>query len=170
MSTKRAIIDLINKGYDINKICKKLGLKSKSSVYRVMKGTSLNASKHKALKLRNIYDALEVGRSQTEIAKSFGVTQPYVSKLLKNIKWVEVDKISTLSSLGVVKQKEGYIPNLLEEKGYKYMRFLDSYGVKRYIHELVAEHFVRNPSNFKKVGHKDGDKTNNRAYNLCWIA
>ena len=169
MSTKRAIIDLINKGYDINKICKKLGLKSKSSVYRVMKGTSLNASKHKALKLRNIYDALEVGRSQTEIAKSFGVTQPYVSKLLKNIKWVEVDKISTLSSLGVVKQK-GETAKLLEDNGYKYMRFLDSYGIKRYIHELVAENFVRNPSNFKKVGHKDGDKTNNRAYNLCWIA
>jgi len=169
MSTKRDIIDLISRGYDTDKICKRLGLKSKSSIYRVTKGMKLNAPKPKALKRRNIYDALEVGRSQTEIAKSFGVSQPYISKMLKNIKWVEVDKISTLSSLGVVKQK-GETAKLLEDNGYKYMRFLDSYGIKRYIHELVAENFVPNPSKFEYVVHKDGDKTNNLAENLSWVA
>ena len=169
MNTRRAIIDLVNKGYEYDKICKTLGLKSKSSIYRVTKGTDLNRKRPKTLRNKMIYDAIASGSSQTSIAKSFGVSQPYINKMIKSIKWVEVGKVSTISSTGIVKQK-GETAKLLEDNGYKYTRFLDSFGVKRYIHELVAEHFVPNPSKLENVVHKDGDKTNNLAENLSWVA
>lgn len=34
------------------------------------------------------------------------------------------------------------------------------------LHQIVAEHFVKNPSNKETVNHKDGNKLNNRADNL----
>lgn len=38
----------------------------------------------------------------------------------------------------------------------------------RYIHRLVAEHFIPNTANFSEVNHKDEDKANNRVSNLEW--
>ena len=36
------------------------------------------------------------------------------------------------------------------------------------VHRLVAIYFIQNPDNYKIVGHKDNDKTNNIADNLYW--
>ena len=37
------------------------------------------------------------------------------------------------------------------------------------IHRLVAQSFLPNLSKKKQVNHKDGDKSNNHAYNLEWV-
>ena len=55
-------------------------------------------------------------------------------------------------------------------KGYRQVWLIDDSGNKelRYVHKLVAEHFVDNPNGFKNVNHKDENKENNSASNLEW--
>ena len=38
----------------------------------------------------------------------------------------------------------------------------------KYIHRLVAEHYIPNPDNLNEVDHKNRDKTDNRVENLRW--
>ena len=47
--------------------------------------------------------------------------------------------------------------------------FLDGVGRRFYIHRLVAQAFVPNPSGRPEVNHIDGDKFNNCASNLEWV-
>lgn len=47
--------------------------------------------------------------------------------------------------------------------------FLDGVGRRFYIHRLVAQAFVPNPSGCPEVNHIDGDKFNNCASNLEWV-
>ena len=39
----------------------------------------------------------------------------------------------------------------------------------RYIHRLVALHFIENPNNKREVNHIDGNKENNTLSNLEWV-
>lgn len=39
----------------------------------------------------------------------------------------------------------------------------------KYIHRLVAEHFLKNPNNKTEVNHKDFNKSNNEFTNLEWV-
>ena len=54
--------------------------------------------------------------------------------------------------------------------GYLYV-YLYKYGKfkKYYIHRLVAEAYIPNPSNLPDVDHIDNDKTHNYVNNLQWI-
>lgn len=57
-------------------------------------------------------------------------------------------------------------------KGYKYVGLYNGTTSRKfYIHRLVAEVFVSNPSPkvTKEVNHLDGDKSNNHRSNLRWV-
>ena len=68
----------------------------------------------------------------------------------------------------IVNKHNGHIlkgqPN---SKGYLRVQI----GKKFYfIHRLVAEKYIPNPSNKEQVNHKDGNKLNNSADNLEWVS
>lgn len=65
-------------------------------------------------------------------------------------KWKEVPQF---------KDKDGFLCVVLEKNGDREVRR---------VHEVVAEAFVPNPEGKKKVKHKNGDITDNRADNLEW--
>ncbi|AGW43601.1 HNH endonuclease [Burkholderia phage JG068] len=46
----------------------------------------------------------------------------------------------------------------------------DGRKVNHYVHRLIAEAFIPNPSGLPEVNHIDGDKTNNRKGNLEWVS
>lgn len=51
-----------------------------------------------------------------------------------------------------------------------YMRNTDTWKRQdRYIHRLVAEHFIENPEHKKCVNHIDCDRSNNNVKNLEWV-
>lgn len=45
----------------------------------------------------------------------------------------------------------------------------DGVVTRRFIHQLVAEHYVENPKNLPVVNHKDGDRQFNFSENLEWM-
>ena len=42
--------------------------------------------------------------------------------------------------------------------------------IRRYLHRVVAEAFIPNPTGLPQVNHKDGNKSNNHYLNLEWIS
>lgn len=54
-------------------------------------------------------------------------------------------------------------------KGYSFVRLSKNNNSKiKYIHRLVAEHFIPNPQMLPQVNHKDENKDNNCVGNLEW--
>lgn len=51
--------------------------------------------------------------------------------------------------------------------GYK---VVNVFNKQLYVHRLVAQAFIPNPSNKKQVNHKDANKTNNNVENLEWVS
>jgi len=85
----------------------------------------------------------------------------------------------SVSSLGnVISHKKR---GIVEDKFLKLYKLKIGYAVVnlydgkanadlRYIHRLVAEHFIDNTENEKCINHLDGDKLNNRVNNLEWCS
>ena len=55
--------------------------------------------------------------------------------------------------------------------GYKYVWLhKNNKATQKYIHRLVAEHFLDNPNKHKQINHKNGKKNDNRLQNLEWCS
>lgn len=93
-------------------------------------------------------------------------------------KWKPVkdfEKLYEISNYGRVKsyriKPEGVILKLCDNgNGYKYVSLsMNGKRNKRYIHRLVAIHFIDNPLGKEEVNHINGDKSKNSVDNLEWV-
>jgi len=60
-----------------------------------------------------------------------------------------------------------------QDNGTGYLQvgfYKDGKQVRRYVHRLVAQTFIKNPNNWPEVNHKDNDRTNNCVDNLEWCS
>ena len=79
-----------------------------------------------------------------------------------------------ISDQGRVKGPHGKELKLaVSSNGYRFFSASDPQRGRKaktstFVHRLVAELFVSNPSHLKQVHHIDHDKTNNAAVNLTW--
>lgn len=84
------------------------------------------------------------------------------------------EKLYEISNYGNIKsliyKKEKILKPYMTSTGY-YKIDLRKNNIRkiRPIHKLVAETFIDNPNNLSEVNHKDGDKTNNKVWNLEWV-
>lgn len=73
-----------------------------------------------------------------------------------------------VSNLGCVRRNFRILDPCRNE--YRYVSLsVKSKKTNKYVHRLVAELFLPNPDNKKKVIHIDGDINNNRLDNLRWV-
>ena len=67
------------------------------------------------------------------------------------------------------KVKGIFLKPCLRGKGYEQVTLqLNGYKKIYFVHKLVAEVFVDNPHNLKRVAHINGDRVDNSAGNLMW--
>lgn len=77
--------------------------------------------------------------------------------------------IYEISNTGIVRNKNGVRKNLINYRGYAYIKLCNNGLCKRYlIHRLVAMAFIPNPDNLPEINHKDEDPLNNCVENLEW--
>ena len=111
------------------------------------------------------------------------MTNPNTSNVLWAEKWERIDMGENktphryeVSSFGRLKSYQNDSKGKLLKgsiiQGYKSLniRLPDNVSFNRYVHKLVAEFFVKRPSeNHKYVIHLDYDKLNNHHENLQWV-
>lgn len=63
-----------------------------------------------------------------------------------------------------------FLKACLDKYGYQYIALsVNASRKNKYIHRLIALHFIPNPKNYREVDHIDQDKLNNSIENLRWV-
>jgi hypothetical protein len=94
-----------------------------------------------------------------------------MSEIWKDIEGFEgLYQISNLGNVKSLNYRRSGKENLLSPTkcGRDYFRVKLGANNERYMHRLVAKHFIPNPENKPEVNHIDGDKSNNCVLNLEW--
>lgn len=83
-----------------------------------------------------------------------------------------VERIKTVNDNGRIYDKPisaKQLRQMMHSKGYKTVTLTkDGVSKTHFVHRLVAEAFIENPSGLPMINHKDEDKTNNLPENLEW--
>ena len=68
------------------------------------------------------------------------------------------------------RKKNRFLTHTIDGNGYERVSlYIKGKGTRTfYVHKLVAETYIVNSLDYKFVGHKDGDRTNNKVNNLFW--
>ena len=84
---------------------------------------------------------------------------------------LSLDRLVPLRNNAIRPTKGRIITPCLKPNGYLYITLKrDGRQKMRFVHRLVAQHFLDNPDNKPEVNHIDFDKTNNKADNLEWCS
>lgn len=90
----------------------------------------------------------------------------------KVIGYEDIYEVSEFGEVRRTDKKYGEtVKPYLTNSGYLqvYLRKPNFKRKHKYIHKIVAEAYIPNPSKLKTVNHKDGNKKNNAVSNLEWV-
>jgi len=75
-----------------------------------------------------------------------------------------------VDSLGRKRFRSGVIlkPDVAQNGYYRVTLCKNGKKLQRYVHRLIAIHFIKNDKNLPQINHKDGNKLNNSIDNLEW--
>lgn len=89
---------------------------------------------------------------------------------------LETGKRYRISNRAIVvsldKEGKEHHHTLYKNNGYRCIPYRKANGKNGllYLHKIMAQLFVDNPNNYKKIAFKNGDSTNCQAHNLKWIS
>lgn len=69
-----------------------------------------------------------------------------------------------------VRKAQKITPGIASNGYYRVTLAKNGKKINKYLHRLLAEHFIENSNNLPQVNHKDGDKLNCSLDNLEWVS